>query len=303
MLAQALSPLDRALDRVLTIAGPVRGRADQPAARTRAFELILLVHLTTRFATGAFPDSEATPWLRAGLAATLAACLALHFVERLAPLAIGVAICAQLTLLAATFPGTGNHFYLELWALVLLLVVGRDDEPNAALLLAALRWSIAIVLFYTGLQKLRYGTYLGAQYLTFEMAVKPEFEAVFAPLVPESELARIRALVPGRVGDGPFRSDAPLLLLASNLVVAFELVAPFALLWWRTRRLAVLATLAFTVAIQSGAREVYFGGLLVSWILLFWPSSLHARAPLAFAAYYAALAGLRFLAPDLVVMR
>jgi len=297
------SPFDRFLDRAFTLAGDAAPDAQAASTRMRAFETILLLHLTARFATGSFPDAAATPGLRSILAVGMGLCFALSFRPRLSPVAVASALCLMLALLANTFPGTGNHFFLELWALLLLLLVGRSTPAEADLLQGALRWSIAIVLFYTGIQKMLYGTYLEAQYLTFEIALKPEFESVFAPLIPAEELQRLRTIVPGRVGSGPFRTDAPLLLLASNLVYLFEIAAPVALLWWRSRRLAVIAVIVFTVAIQSGAREVYFGGLLVNWVLLFWPQSLHRRAPIGFAAYYAALAGLHFLAPGLLVMR
>ena len=63
----------------------------------------------------------------------------------------------------------------------------------------------------------------------------------------------------------------------------------------------MIALLPFTIAIQFGAREAFFGGLLVNLALLFWPRDLHSRALWIFLAYYAALATLRFALPDAVL--
>ena len=77
----------------------------------------------------------------------------------------------------------------------------------------------------------------------------------------------------------------------------FELITPFFLFWRRTQVLAVVLVMLFTVAIQSGAREVFFGGLLVNGMLLFWPRDLHSRWLPGFCAYYALLVALFWLAP------
>ena len=294
------SSVDRAIDRVLAVAARAGAESDAQD-RLRGFERVLLLHLCLRLATGSFAVANVSPSLHAALAALMAGCLALSFAARLAPLAVAGALCVMLALLNATFPTTGNHGFLELWALLLLLIVGRRTREESELLLAAARWSIAIMFFYSGLQKVLYGSYFDAQYLTFEIALKPGFEAVLAPLLPADELVRIQQLEPWRVAAGPFRSEAPLLLLASNAVYLFELAAPGLLLWRRTRRAAVVAVVLFTVAIQSGAREMYFGGLLVNWVLLFWPRNLHDRAFAPFALFYAVLALVHYLAPGEVI--
>lgn len=294
------SHVDRAIDGVLAVAARPGAESDAKD-RLRGFERVLLLHLCVRLATGSFPSAGVSPSLQAALAGLMAGCLALSFVTRLAPLAVAGALCVMLALLSATFPVTGNHDFLELWALLLLLIVGRRTQEESELLLAAARWSIVIMFFYTGLQKVLYGSYFDAQYLTFEIVLKPGFAAVFAPLLPAEELARIQQLEPWRVGAGPFRSDAPLLLLASNAVYLFELAAPALLLWRRTRRAAVIGVILFTLAIQSGAREMYFGGLLANWILLFWPRNLHDRAFAPFAVFYGGLGLVHYLAPGAVI--
>jgi hypothetical protein len=294
-----LAGLDRATDRLLRLAED--GDASDPGPRLAAFELILLIHLFATVASGAFSKTHVAPALQASLAGVLAACIGLWLTRRFAPLAIACAFCTMLALQAQIFPETGNHSFLELWVLFLLVFIGRKTRDEGVVLLATLRWIVAIMLFYTGLQKLLYGTYVDGQFLAAQIMLRPPFAEVFGWFAPAEEIARLQGLQWNRVGAGPIRAEAPLLLLASNAVYLFELAIPGALLWRRTRRPAVVALLLFTLAIQSGAREVFFGGLLVSLGLLFWPRDLHSPARWLFVAYYAVLATLRFSLPDLVL--
>ena len=280
--------IDAAIDRVFGLAGD-REPSDRRAGLL-AFERVLLFHLSVRFALERFPVERGPAVPSEALAGTFLLCLGLTFVRRLAPLALGIAICAMLVVLEASFPATSNHFFVELWLLVLFLVVGFDGEDEARVLLAATRISIAVLLFYTGVQKALYGTYFHGQYLLVEMAIKPTFAAVLGWTLPADELARVLGQLPDRVGAGPFRTTAPLFLLASNAVWLFEIAIPVLLLAPRTRRLAVVAVGAFVFAIQSGATEIFFGTLLVACVLLFWPRDLLARAQFVFYAWYALLA-------------
>lgn len=293
------SRVDIAIDRLIAIASDEP--TSDPLPRLRAFELILLVHLLATVATGAFPRTHVEPGLQMFLAAVLGGCLALWFTPRFARLAIAGVFCAMLGLQYLAFPQTGNHSFLELWLLLLLVLVGRSTRDEGGVLLATLRGIVAIMLFYTGLQKLLHGTYVDAQFLSAQIMLKPQFAEVFGWIVPAEEITRLQTLQWDRVGAGPIRSDAPLLVLASNVVYLFELAIPLLLLWRPTRRAAVIALLPFTIAIQFGAREAFFGGLLVNLALLFWPRDLHSRALWIFLAYYAALATLRFALPDAVL--
>ena len=87
-------------------------------------------------------------------------------------------------------------------------------------------------------------------------------------LISDEELARLLSLGTD-LGAGPFRPDAPLLVLVSNLTWLLELILPLGLLWPRTRRISMIATILLFVAIQLGAHEVFFGGLMVGLLLLF----------------------------------
>ena len=55
----------------------------------------------------------------------------------------------------------------------------------------------------------------------------------------------------------------------SNITWLAELILPLGLLWQRTRATAMVMTILLFVAIQLGAREVFFGGMMVGLLLLF----------------------------------
>lgn len=58
---------------------------------------------------------------------------------------------------------------LELLAVAWLAMMNPDREDDA-LLGSVLMWMTATVLFYTGLQKVLYGTYFDARFLGFMVA-------------------------------------------------------------------------------------------------------------------------------------
>ena len=123
------------------------------------------------------------------------------------------------------FPLAPNHFFVELYAVALLALVGRGAR-DAALALAALRWLAALVLFASGLQKLFYGHYLRGDFLAFMVGRGDRFADLFRWILPAAEVARLQALDPFRDGAGPYRVSQPLFVAVSNLVCIAELVLP-----------------------------------------------------------------------------
>jgi len=131
-----------------------------------------------------------------------------------------------------------------------------------------MRWIVLSGLAWSGVMKLRYGYWLGGEFLSYQIATDPGFARVFAPIVPGAEWARLVALE-NRIGAGPFRAEAPLLVAVSNLTWLAEIVLPIGLLGSRTRTIAMIASLVLMIAIQAGAREIFFAGLMVGGLLLF----------------------------------
>jgi hypothetical protein len=191
---------------------------------------------------------------------------------------------------ALQFPGNPNHQYFQLVLLALLLLLREGVDEEVVLLTKALRWLLLVGLFYAGLQKLLYGHYFDGEFLAYTITQNDRFAWVLEPLMPASEFARLRGMAVQQ-GAGPFRVDSLFFAGVSNLAYGAELVLPVLLLIRRTRALAVAGTLAYFVAIEAAAREVFFGGIMAALALGFGPPSWLQRAlPFAFAGLAVLLA-------------
>lgn len=174
---------------------------------------------------------------------------------------------SHLVLLWSEFPSSGNHAYLELYVCLLAALLRRDDPDEGLLELRAFRWLAVIVLLFSGVQKLAHGYWVNGEYLAFSLGSET-YRALLGWTLPADELARIAGLR-GEVGDGPYRvASMPLLLLANGTWLAEIGLAP-ALVWRRTRALALPLALLLLAAIEVVAREVFFGLVFASLIGLF----------------------------------
>jgi hypothetical protein len=286
------------IDRWLSVADEA-DRSGQ-AVKVRTFQIFLLLHVALRTWFWSLRDNDDV-WLRAVLVGGLTLCALAGLVERWARSAALLAALLLAVKLIESFPGTSNHFFIELLCVALVAFCNPAVADERALLLTAARWLTAIVLFYSGLQKVLYGTYFDAQFLGFAIATKGTFAAVFSWLIPVEELARLRDLHTVAVGNGPFAIDATLAVIISNGTYVFELLAPVFLLWRRTRPYAALAVIAFTVCIELAARELLFGSLFVNLVLLYFARPFNRLLLPGFVALYALLFASRLhLLPRLV---
>lgn len=193
-------------------------------------------------------------------------CLLLGFFPRSSK-AAGIS-AAVLAAFAAVWylPETANHAFLMALCLFFLAAVDRKKPEEQALALQALRWCWVIVFFASGIQKLIYGLYFRAELLIYMIAHEETFATLFGALMPAGELVRIRGLA---ATGGPYLTDWTPLVVMSNVVWIFEILAPVLLLFKPTRSIAAVLTLCFVAAIELGARELFFGVMAVNLTLLF----------------------------------
>jgi len=238
--------------------------------------LVLITLALEGWAALRYVPYSSSPGFYGAIALALGVCALLGWRDRFAAGSVRGALILELVMVVCAFPENGNHQYLAIvWlSLIALARFGvegasrRASADEARVALQAIRWIVVGGLAWSGVMKLRYGYWLGGEFLSFRIATDPGFAWIFAPLVPDAELARLVALE-NRIGAGPFRAQAPLLVVASNLTWLAEIVLPAGLLWARTRRLALLGSLLLMAAIQAGAREFFFAGLMVGGLLLF----------------------------------
>jgi len=242
------------------------------SSKLRSIRRLLLVTIACEawFVLGYVPYSSRP--LEYGLVAILfLGCAIFGWRDRFAQPASALAFVLLLGVVLSVFPDNANHQYLMLLLLLLVFLVdlcGPEADRNAVAALQSMRWIATIGVFWAGAMKLYYGYWLGGEFLAFRVATDPGFTRVLGLLVSDGELSRLLSLGT-QVGAGPFRADAPLLVLVSNITWIAELVLPLGLLWPRTRAICMIATILLFVAIQMGAREMFFGGLMVGLLLLF----------------------------------
>lgn len=268
---QTALPTSR-LDRLLSIAGD-----DDPAhlnAKVAAFRRILLLLAPIEY-INAFPRLSPVPGFPfyLGLVACLVLCLVLGWHDRWARQATTIATAAYGLLLWLGFPLVANHQYLVLISFALLSLLGRRVAQEQALLLCTLKWLIVIGIFYAGVQKILYGYYFQGEALAYFIRRSERFRDLFGLVVPASEMARLAAIELGP-GAGPFRSNSVVLLTLSHLSYLGELVLPPMLLVRKFRSFALWASLFYFGAIEAGARELVFAGLLLAYLSLFSASDL-----------------------------
>ena len=174
------------------------------------------------------------------------------------------------------FPAAGNHAYLEVYFCALAAMIDLREEREQVLYLRAVRWMVVVILFFSGVQKVVHGYYFGGEHLAFSLWIE-SFRPVLRPLMSAEEFQRILAYSQ-QVGDGPYRVDSIPLLLISNAVWMLEIALAPLLLVRRTRLLAVLLAMGLLLAIELGARELFFGMVFVNAILFFAPARWHERA-------------------------
>lgn len=281
-----------AIDRLLAWTGS----EDDSVAFRKLRSMRRLVLMTLAFEGWAalrYVPYSSSPRLYGAVAAALGVCALLGWRDRFAPGAVLAVLTLELVTVFTAFPENGNHQYLAIaWlgliALAHFAVEGpprRERADDVRVALQAMRWIVVGGLAWSGLMKLRYGYWLGGEFLAYRIATDPGFAWVFAPLVPDAELARLIALE-NRIGAGPFRAEAPLLVAASNLTWLAEIVLPAGLLCARTRGIALVGSLLLMAAIQVGARELFFAGLMVGGLLLFAARDrVHAFLPVAGVVY------------------
>lgn len=260
-------------------------RAPRLAAFEQAFVLIVVAEYWLR----AIPKWGLLGWhydVLLGVATVAGA--AILALPRLRRPGFALLAAGHLVLLWSEFPSSGNHAYLELYVCLLAVLLRHDDPEEGLLELRALRWLAVIVLFFSGVQKLAHGYWVNGEYLVFSLGSET-YRALLGWTLPADELARV-ARLRGEVGDGPYRvASVPLLVLANGTWLAEIGLAP-ALVWRRTRPLALPLALLLLAAIELVAREVFFGLAFASLIGLFARGDRQSAARWLVAAALALLA-------------
>lgn len=266
---------------------------DVPAARhLAALRMLLLAHFVVQgWVLFAHPPAVDV-WLPRGVVGLVSAALTGLLAAALAGHGRAAALAATplaAALVAHTFPLTPNHTFLAFVLVALCALLDPDREDEGALLLQALRWIAVLIFFWAGVQKALHGLYFRGEFLTWMIAHGIDrWAEVFGWLAPDVEIARVRAL-PHAIGVGPYRLDAPLFLVAANLVWIGEIVLALGMLLRPLREWAALAAIGLVFTIQLAPREFMFAMLYTNLLLLFVRGEWNWRLRWLFLAAYAYL--------------
>ncbi len=199
----------------------------------------------------------------------------------------------------SNFPLTGNHRYLELFLAALFAILDVEKKEEGRLLLRSLRWTVIVVLFYSGLQKLTHGYYFQGQFLAYSLW-RDTFRAALAPLLSSEEIGRLTSYS-GAVGDGPYLVSSPAFLVVANAVWVLEMALAPLLFFRTTRGVAWIAACAFVVGTQLVARQFLFGVEFGSALLLFARTDIIRRAVWPVAVFLGLLVLMRLgVLPEVV---
>lgn len=259
------------------------------------FRLLVLVHVAARAFLNLPADLVTNP-IEAAVRGVLVAVALAGLVPGWARRATGAAVALVAVEIALSLPFVANHAMLELVLLFFLALLDESDEREGALLLRSLRVTLALLFFYTGLQKVLWGYWFDGQFLAYMAGTEERFSVFLQHFMPDAELARLHSYnLPGswqpRPDAGPYRVDSWLFLALSNSIYLGEMVAGLGMLVPRVRVAAAGLALAMLVGIEAGARELTFGVLMTGGLLLFVPGAATRPAFAVAALVYAYLAG------------
>jgi hypothetical protein len=278
-------------DRVMSWAG-----GDDPETRgskVRAFLIIFSIHMMAEFwrialfARDAALQAKAPEpwWFWLGIALPAVAAV-VSFVPK--TMRTGFALWTALSVIMHIhfFPHAGNHPFLMLVIAALAVFFNLNEAKEQELFLQSVKWLLVLVFFYSGLQKLVHGYYFHATQFAYSVSLRGNYQDFFGMMMPEAEIERLKAFN-GTVGEGPYTIDAPLVLIASNLTYITEMLLPILLLVRRTRFVALIVTTITMFLIQSAARELFFFGLFMSGLVLFFDRDVNRKLIPVFGVYYA----------------
>lgn len=159
------------------------------------------------------------------------------------------------------FPTIPNHGYLLCIALLMGAMFDTDHPAEQLTLADGFRCLGAIVLFWSGVQKLLAGTWTHGQLLAYEIGHSSRFYQAFGGMISRAERHAFQT-------DGPFEGTT-LLVVLSNATWILEIVTGLGLLavHGRIRKVAAIVALMLLLVIELVARESVFGVLMVALLL------------------------------------
>lgn len=173
---------------------------------------------------------------------------------------LGLSLAAVALLLSniQQFPFTANHAGWGLIILLTLLMLCADTDEDRRRAANYLFLQGAVVVLWTGIQKVWYGTYFRGEFLILMARKRESFGSIMHFLLSQQEWEKFFAADVRGQDSTVWRSSSPLMLIASNAVWVLEILGPPLLLIRRIRPYVVVGLIAFLLMIQVSALEMVF---------------------------------------------
>lgn len=261
--------------------------------RLTTFTQLLLLHLAAREWERAVVEdlSRLRLWAAVVLTAGFFGSLSLRTI-RLAVLTVAGVMAFKFWML---FPAGSNHFFVESICIGVVAGAWLADfrqgpvlEEPASIAICTLRWLPVLLLFWSGVQKLLFGTWFVGTFLAWRTLRDERFQAAFGDFLPPQYLEWL-----SDHPAGPYRFHETLPIVLSNVVWCSEILTGLLLMHPRTRKVAAWLAIVSIVAIELVARELFFGSLFVMLTMLFVRPWSGWKPVLAFSAVYALLLAAR----------
>lgn len=213
---------------------------------------------------------------------------------------LGLASCSisMLVSVIGQHPFSANHAGWSLVVLSTLTLLSGNTTEDRHRAGGYIFVQSLVIVFWTGVQKLWYGTYFQGEFLMVMARIRPTFAPLVRLVVSPQEWEMITSQPLTGGNSVVWRSTSPLMLVASNAVWIFEIAAPFFVFVRRIRVWVLGAIMLFLLSIQVAATEYVFAGLAIGVMAFGLPWRVHRWILGAFVA----LLGGFFLANSLGIV-
>lgn len=269
----------------------IKDGADDLRSKLRCFIIFLLFHLAIRDCFQFIDTAALWKILTTILFLVIMICVLFNFYTKTV---LYIALSVLTVKMFYHFPFNSNHLIIEFIALIFIITCANRSNDHDKLLCQMLRWVLFIILFFSGIQKILYGTYFNGTYFIYMARSTPSTHWFFGLFLP---IEQIKALKPSDI----LLIKSPILMVISNGVYVLEILGSLLLLFPKCLKIAICTIFGVIVGIEMVAQEFLFGCLFLNLLLLHIPGDWNKRCLPLFIIFYFILFVIKILQPENII--